>query len=724
MFYRNKYKFLLDGSEVFPSFGQGASLEQTKESGFVFLRERFNGTLRFINDDYEIIKYESKGHKFALTIQKKSAGVFTDYRFLFFYKTDCSFDIERKTVIVQPTLIDGYEKIVDGLNKEFSVLDLDIPTVQLNHVKQPLFQIYLPGSDLITNYLGGLVWEQATTVEESNSTNLVNNYKFTAGERRYYIPGEGVIDEDVSGYYDYTTLQRSDGIYELHLKAVPGGNIWVIRTVSGSIEKYNGSLNLSITDAIFNSLTTSDVCQAIELFPHCRVLTDELSINGTTTFDVPSSDIVANSSYNRVLGLSLISNQVIGFDGHSTTPTKYGKFGSSAVNFTFQYFTKPTGQTYLPVSISKWVKASIWFYFTSAFQTIQETASTDKLLNNAYKLEDFISSLLTKVDNSISFSNTSTHSNFFYDTLNPITSFTNEPVLITPKRSVIDGDISFIEQPPKVKLSDVFEMLENVYNVLWYVDNGLLKLEHRKFFEQGKSYSSNVFALDFTNYQQTKTGKNAEYGLKKYVNQKEELPEEIVFNFMDKGSKVFDGYSIIIVDDYVEKGNIQEKNISRFTSDIDYVQASTQVSKDGFVIVTATATGSSFTVPFVTISFDGEIYKVQNGDLAMTYLQPAFHRHGLPALDVEINNESTAALSIKRIKEQDLTITGTVAASIDTMELVRSSLGVGDIQQFALNLTTEFVRFKGVFDGIGNPLDDLNENGLEDSEEDNIGDDD
>jgi hypothetical protein len=60
------------------------------------------------------------------------------------------------------------------------------------------------------------------------------------------------------------------------------------------------------------------------------------------------------------------------------------------------------------------------------------------------------------------------------------------------------------------------------------------------------------------------------------------------FGWMDDVTQLFEGYPIDIISKYVNPDNIEQIDISKFTSDIDYILLNPwEISKDGFVLMAA-----------------------------------------------------------------------------------------------------------------------------------------
>ena len=118
------YQFFLDGNNSKPLIPSSISKDFEKESNQVFFRGKLNGKLRYMRTDYEYIKAQPKTHKFEVVIKSNFTGTYSEYWKGFFYKTDCEIDEERENVNVQPDLDDDYRLILDGLEKEFDLINL------------------------------------------------------------------------------------------------------------------------------------------------------------------------------------------------------------------------------------------------------------------------------------------------------------------------------------------------------------------------------------------------------------------------------------------------------------------------------------------------------------------------------------------------------------------------------------------------------------------------
>lgn len=93
-----------------------------------------------------------------------------------------------------------------------------------------------------------------------------------------------------------------------------------------------------------------------------------------------------------------------------------------------------------------------------------------------------------------------------------------------------------------------------------------------------------------------------------------------------------------------------------------------------------------FSLPFITMQIDGTEYQLQNGYLSWIYLQPTYYPYDLPARHVQINGSETSAYGIERKKKQ--TVNFPSVDDLDPMQLIKTSIGTGQIEKISVNLSS------------------------------------
>ena len=706
------YRFLIDISstryDVNPIWSDGIKKEYAKEANQEFFREKLNGTLRFVREDYDLINNSPFSTLFTVVLQNDSSGTWVDDSEAYFYKTDCEFDQDAKIVTVNTQPKDRYDNIIAGMDKEFDLIGLAPEITPVSMVRQPLIQIYIEGSDFIDNYQGGVYYQQPVTevIDTTNSSRLQNEFFFFKSSEFILIPGDSnELNPDVSGIYNYTTKVRLDGAYRID----ETGPIPSIRELPSQTNIYlGGLLNPVLPDhpfstsirSSFGSLTPGGgSCQAFRLRVWSRVLSNQENLLGSPTNDIPQPDIVvSNQNYTKVLPLDLTDNIIHSFS-YSTTPSRYGRYSENAANFPGEYFIKPNpvgNEQAYPISRSEWEAFSMWMYYDTALRDLQEDGAEDLTITQAYKISDVLSALLGEIDSNITYVESTTYSEFLHGT-GSIRGGTALHPIITPKSNVVVGDYDQPAQKAPIKLSEVFALLWYFHKCKWYIDdNNRLRIEHIHFFKNGLSYDSQQVGANLTTQLEPKTGKTWGYWQNKYKFDKSKLPERFEFSWMDDTSIPFDGFPIDIRSVFVDKGNIENWTIGRFTSDVDFIQSNpAEISKEGFVFFEATESSGVYSLPFVELTVGDETFKVQNGYAAFMHAHPQYHKYFLPATDITINEEDTTATTTIRTKQQEVEF---ASVEPDPMQLITTGLGTGEVEGMEITLSNGTIKIQVAHD--------------------------
>lgn len=445
----------------------------------------------------------------------------------------------------------------------------------------------------------------------------------------------------------------------------------------------------------YYSLESNSTCRFVNPSFYCRYLSDLNTVNGSTTNNIPSIDLVPDPvNYSKVIGLE-VENFIV-YDGNDPNTGRFGRFDSDAAVFANDFFKElilpPStgiGQTY-PVNRSEWKDASFWWYFTTGIDLLFDQGLEDVKLRHAYHIHEVINILLNEIDSSITFQDDINHSEFLYSVINPVSNDPQPRLFLTPKSNVLRGGYDRPAERALIKLQDLMTALQNSYNIGWHVDdNSRLRIEHISWYENGGTYTGTNVGSDLTNLLNPKNQKNWSFGVNKYKYNKSEIPERIVHSWMDEVSEPFKGYPIQVNSKYAQLGNFDERPISIITTDIDYIQAQpATVSQDGFCLLGAFQNSEGqYVVPFLDVDLGpNREWKLQNGYLSMIYLQDKYFRHSLPASNVNINEYDTTATTVKRNKAQSLEYPSPIEP--DPMQLVTTDLGTGEVNNLKINIST------------------------------------
>lgn len=709
-------------------------IQTAGDAGEMYFRPKFSGSLTFQGADYDAIHAAAFDTEFRILVQEQVGTTFQSLQpVLRFYKTDCDFDHDAKQVRVSPQNVDAYREILAGMNKEFNLIDLAPPTVTVNYRKQGVLQVYLPGSEYLMNYQDGLFWEspvavfQTTpqndgTIDFANHLAMLNGYGFGQGTNgstldyaRIVIPGNG-LNPDVSGIYKSLaygangaatpiSYEREDGFYLIDTFTSSPGNVKIrIKRASDSVAVYLseekpagwwvvGQPPHATPNVTFTSVTSASTCQAYGFYPYVRLLTNKTTISGDATTLLPSDDPFNKGVFTHALPIDTLNFEYSA--AASATPTRWGKVSADAIYFGGQYFTKPTGESYMPLLATTWTAASAWFYLDAGLRDLMNEAGEDVTCKDAYLLADVLDKLLEAVETSAIHGFGSTFSEFFYGSAaNDIRGVPKYPIIV-PKSNILNGNYQTPAKKAMIRLSEVLQLVRHFHNCYWYITGeNKFRLEHYQFFHDGASYTGANVGASLLGLKNPQAGLPWSHGTAKWGYEKQDMPERYEFGWMDDVSAPFEGYPINILSGYVEKGKIEDRKVSRFTSDIDYLHvAPTSISTEGFVFLECATNGTSYDVPFVDISVSAdEEYRLQNGWASFLYAHENYLRHGLPATSANLNGAGIVASSVLRSKTQEVTVPR--IADFDPYELIESSLGEGRVESVERDLESGFRTIK------------------------------
>lgn len=698
---RYSYRYWLDGVRVYPN-EENSTSKKYDRGDRVFHRETLNGVLIFQRQDWTKIYYQNLDHKFTLIIERENGlGVYPTYITCTFTKIDCNFNYDDKTIRVNATVIDRYENMIAGIDREFDLIhDLKPEISTVVYKKQPLLQVVFPFFPIMFNLVGDTSW--IIPIPEYAVIDIPPFGFEELSEHFLFIPGSGDMTPDVSGIYRFIvadTWERADGLYQIQKISLTRFGIVEGATVHYQMpdfEDFPEELvpHLFDTSHIFTAVVSGDTCKAFSFRGFQRMLTDLDTVSGDATIDLPQPDIGDLAfGYTKYVDPSVYPQlfaTIFPDDDHTTTPSGYGKFISTALHFAGEYFDfsksypVPNEEfNILPVLQKSWTDyfLNISRFGFSTFTTLLEDAAKTITNKDMYEIGEVLKVLIPKLDPLVTFDTTTEHSEFLYSDLNPITGVANLRHFITPKSNVLVGDY---DNPDKREIITfgrlVDELLQFAPKLKWWISSDYkFHIEHADYFYNGKSYTTQVISNDLTTQIEPKTGKPWAYHTKQWGYRKDILPERQVNKWMDAVSDPFDGFPIEFISNFVSKGNIDTQSITSFVSDLDFIQAIPErISRDGFCIVSAELVDDVWTVPFTEVDQgNGVVYFIQNGFWSNLYLHKHFHRYNLPSKFIRLNGVNTVALTTKRAREQVISIAGPIEP--DMMELITTLIGTGEV---------------------------------------------
>ena len=619
------YKFTLsanggDERQAFPIYKDDLSKDFELQTNQEFYRAKLSGKLTFVNMDYTFITTSAFDTRFGLKIYISYNGglAWALYWSGRFWKTDCVFNVDDRNVTLTPEVADQYNDVLAGMEKEFNLIDLLPETVPVKIDKRPLIQVYVPGDTVIACFLAGMWWEQEceriTVLSELTQTyhfafNKLAKTIDVSGDFSPALPEHLMQESTSSTVTEFYNMTKDGYTFIAYKDTSDPQNVvdrWEIRSGTNVLfEKVQqGSVTPLPYEVTLEAVSGSGAVGSVKLYVrdvrlYARYITDKESVSGYPTYELPDDDIVPNNrNYHRCTPYeapdSLIFSTLL-----TDNPTKWGIYQPD------QYYVEPILPSSgifqaFPLSRSNWNWLSIWFTFDT-FNWVRERAFRKQFtLRDAYPISSVISVLLGQIAPGITHLESQVYSQFLYAATNPISGI-SQTLFITPKTNLKVSGYDQPAQKANITLKSVLDMLRDCYRCYWFIDDqNRFRIEHIVYFMNGGRYTGSPgIDKDLTTLQVTRNGKKWAFGTSEYQFDKPEMAARYQFGWMDDVTQLFIGNPFEIVSQYVNPENIEEINVSKFTSDVDYILLNpSQIADDGFVLLSASGTSVSNNVQY------------------------------------------------------------------------------------------------------------------------------
>lgn len=693
-----------------------------KESGQEFFRISLDGKINLFGSDYELVRNSSLEDQMILIIDKynRTSGKWIEYYKGEFNKTDCKLDHEKKSCELKTTALDEYNDVVNKYENTYDLIKLAPAISRINLHKRSLMQVYVKGANSISNFFGGIYWEDDINEAIDNHNDLINKYYFSyikAGNE-FYIRNASISDVNgvyagTNGYWSkwnpgYTCkMELADGsstMYWIRLYRNSDNTLlyqsekqWA---VTDPDNKYIGIENIKMVN-VNNSNDTFTIESPFVYHIYRRLLCDVDTVEDSegikNTYDLPSDDFVTdNRNYKKCIGLT--GGMFFCTSRAVDEPTRYG-LNDYNQYFTNEFIPSSTGiGRPLPISRNSWANASLWYVYDSFYSLFEQRLRKQYTLRDSYSIAAAIKALLKEIDPTLQHEATAEYSRFLYDTTVPM-SMARFYVHITQKTNILKGEYDQPAQKAEVSLEDIMKMLRDCFRCYWYIEDGKFKIEHISFFMRGGSYSYNTnVQLDFTKLVDQFNKKLSSYFQSEIEYDKTDLNQRYEFGWMDDVTDLFGGVTIDVKSNYIQKDKTEEINISQFSSDVDYMLFNpSNFSDDGFALLCPVKNGSSLELPIVEtqlVDENGDTYNavIQNFYAAWAYLV-RFYMYDMPASNLDCNVLGDLyANGVKMCMKH--TIEFPTEEDLDELELIKTTIGNGKIDEISVNVNTRHAKVR------------------------------
>lgn len=718
-----KYKFYISKNngnkvEVRPHYKE-LNKKYTKESGQEFFRISLDGKINLFGSDYEIISQSNIEDQLIFIVDKynNTSKKWVEYYRGEFSKTDCKFDHDKKKCELKTTAVDGYTEVMNKYENTYDLIKLAPEISKINLHKRSLMQVYISGANSISNFFGGIYWEDDVNEAIDDHDTLVNKYYFSyikAGNE-FYVRGAGISDVNgvyagTNGYWScwngYTCYMGTDTPMTkayIYIKRNSDGAVlyqsvkqWMF-TNAGNC--YIGRENIEMVN-VSNPSDRFTIESPFLYHIYQRLLCDVDTISDSegvkNTYNLPSDDFVTdNRNYKKCIGLTgglfFCTSRTV------TEPTKYG-LNDYGEYFTNEFIPASAGiDRPLPISKNSWANASLWYVYDSYYEYFEKRLRKQYTLKDSYSIGAAIKAILKKIDPNITHEPTSEYSQFLYGSSNPL-GMERFYVYITQKTNILKGDYDRPAQKAEASLEELMKMLRDCFRCYWYIEDNKFKIEHIYFFMNGGSYSGKSnYQLDFTKLTDQFNKKLSSYFQSEIEYDKSDLNQRYEFAWMDDVTDLFGGNTIDVKSNYIQKDKTEEINIGQFSSDVDYMLFNpSNFSEDGFALLCPVKNGSTLELPIITVNGlvdeNKDIYTAvaQNWYASWIYLQN-FYLWDMPAYSIESNVLNYLyARDIKKCMKH--TIEFPTEEDLDELELIKTAFGNGKIDEISISLDTRMAK--------------------------------
>ena len=732
----------VDGTSVpvHPVFGSDLKVKVSKQKDQVFHRTSIEGKVQFVGADFDVIS--SCSHNSILTIEvSNGSGIIGSCEFI---KSDTTLDYDNKVATVKIATKDKYEDFLAKYDNKYNLVNLK-PTIEsLSLIKRPILQFYALGDTKLTNVFGNMSFE-VNTVNEAESkndtqlvglgfTNLFHRVLLTVTSTLIPLSANGDYVGAYNGSLQDLRLTNPNGYYWKYHTTMPNGT-WkfLLYDSNGNrvVTQYLNEIYIVTPNTVFSDFYiertiygtasggSANIGEA-ELRNrniYGRLLIDaDIQISGWVDSPIAISSLQgdiydnSNSNYSYVCGLTSFNGRynVVSNSNKTETPTKY--YYKDGLYYSEQTSYYPRSKAF-PIGPSMWAEESFWYIsYHEISHWLDESFGVYYTLKDAFPIHSAIQSLLTAMGVEYTFSNASSYSLFLYgssisimDTI-PSPSMRNNYIYITPITNVKKTRYEQAAQRGDVTLKQILDMLRNVYQCYWYLDdNNRLVIEHISYFKSNRSYGlyTPTPLIDLTSMKDMPNGKMWDFDTNEVSFDRSNCPARYEFEWGGDCTEEFNGYPIDILDKPADGGSTEKIAVSNFTADIDYsVISPKSVSDDIYAVIEANRVTKKTKIVDVSLGESGVLYCIQNGYLSFLFAEQYYWPYDLGGWDAVVNNDYVMPVyAVRHLIEQEVGIplNGQAFTIPDTLEVVKTGLGIGLLKSADINADTLYANSKLTF---------------------------
>lgn len=219
-----------------------------RESSQMFFRESINGNISLVGQDFEYVKQadleQNMLFAFFTNDELKAKSIFS--------KTDCKFDLFKKTVTLKLDPLDKYTDILNKYEDTFDLIKLAPKITPLTLTKRMAIQVYIKGSNDVTTIANGAYWQDDVNEVIDDDNLLIRKYYFAKDYEFKEVHLSG-LPAHVNGRFTqlanvnswkskaYTQSGQDTGFYcDIHFEKVySAGQIITGQTITGPFKNFS-----------------------------------------------------------------------------------------------------------------------------------------------------------------------------------------------------------------------------------------------------------------------------------------------------------------------------------------------------------------------------------------------------------------------------------------------------------------------------------------------------
>jgi hypothetical protein len=309
----------------------------------------------------------------------------------------------------------------------------------------------------------------------------------------------------------------------------------------------------------------------------------------------------------------------------------YGVFSNEAEIYDGKYFDVYSDNTYAPILNQDWRSASMWFKTTAAISNIFNQIT----IRDGYALGDIINAILLEIGSDVRYGGS-----LFLSGASPLSDIRGE-IRFTPVSNLLETNYTRAASVGDVTLKKLMDFLQTKFNLFWHIEDGLLKIEHLEYYQNGRSYrESSGLRTEMIDFPRVESSpKN--YGFEESYD--DGLPKRYVRKYRDDMREVFSSTDIIYEEAFLKEDANRESQVE-FMPDIFFILTNKNDVNKASLAVYIDRNGY---IPPKTFTHKKREVIVLNGDLSLMDVEPfRYQSHS----DNMFFNGNVTSLSKKKIK--------------------------------------------------------------------------